>query len=141
MPYWGMWTGVWLMLVPSLFAWIGARLLLRSLRAPFLRERLFDYNMVVVVTSVWLFIGVIMATRLNAALALLIAATITPAGTFPLRRPLFQERWGLFGYVVFQLRMAVAFFGFWLLLALAPPLVAAAAPGARWIAAGACAAA
>ena len=42
------------------------------------------------------------------------------AGSFPARRALFDETWGLAGYLVWSLRLALASLGFWLLLAAAP---------------------
>jgi Zn-dependent protease with chaperone function len=55
---------------------------------------------------------------------------------YPARRVVFQETWSLGGYSLFFVRLIVAVFGFWILLALAPVLIHAAGPY-QWAAAGA----
>src|SRR5262245_24546439 len=124
-PPLGVWIGVSLALVPCLCAWLGARSLSRSRSLPFLSERLFDYyNATILVSALALFAAII-GTGLHTGLAVLVAVFTVPIGLHPLRGPLFQERWGIGRYVAFQARTTLAFYGFWLLLALAPSVVLA----------------
>ena len=51
---------------------------------------------------------------------------------YPLRRALFDERWGFTTYAVTMLRLCLAVAGFWLLLA-AAPLVAGTAGSLDWV--------
>ena len=61
------------------------------------------------------------------------------AAAYPLRKTLYQETWSLFGYFSFFLRLLLAGFGFWILLASLPALTAMAG-SYGWMAASALAA-
>lgn len=65
-------------------------------------------------------------------LPLMVASTM--AAAYPLRRAVHDETWSLFGYAAFFLRLAIAVWGFWAAVAVAPAVVGAAGDRA-WTAA------
>jgi Zn-dependent protease with chaperone function len=116
-----------LCLVPAAFRWWSGRSLLALLDDPLLPERLLEYrrrNRAVL----WSAIAASVALGGLADLVWTIPLTIVArsAAGYPLRRALYDERWGLGGYLAGMSRLLLAFGGFRLLLVLAPAMAAAA---------------
>ena len=112
--------------LPGLFAWWAGRGLTRLADDPVLPERLAAYqrrNGVVLVLAAGT-IAVLARGSFPWTLPLLLAATYV--GGFSLRKTVFGETWSLAGYLSFFGRLTVGLFGFWILLAAAPALVARA---------------
>src|ERR671922_1999933 len=120
------WPLLAFIVVPGVFAWWSGRRLVRRPDDPALAERLLartQHRQLVTFLSCaglgftagpyyWL-----------AVLALVVGLWI---GDYPSRRVLLDERWGLGTYLGWLLRFSIAWLGFWLVLLLAPTLIAAA---------------
>ena len=122
-------------LAPAAFSSWRGRALLDDLQDPTLPERLLALqrrNAPVLVISV---VALLFTApqRIGWALPLLIVARML-AG-YPLRRALHSETWSVWAYLSLYVRLIVAAFGFWLLVA-ALPALAARAGTSDWIVAG-----
>jgi Zn-dependent protease with chaperone function len=122
-------------LVPAIDRLWSGRRLRRLLDDPALAERLLASRRFSGLT-----IGLPLGTliywwprHLPWTLPLLIVARMTAA--YPLRKALYQETWPLGAYLSFFLRLAVGVYGFWIVLAFTPSIVAL---GGRfgWLVAG-----
>ena len=122
-------------IAPAVFAYWRGRGLLRDLDDPALPERLLALQRLtapVFGASIALLL-VTSPRRFVWALPLLILARLV--GAYPLRKTLHSETWSVWRYLSFYLRLIVAAFGFWLLIAALPAF--AASGGSRdWIVGG-----
>ena len=108
-------------LVPGLVAWWTGRALARSPDDPALPELLLARQQRLAAVAV--IAGLAVVATWAWALPLLLLALM--AGSWPLRRTLFEERWSLPRYLVAQLRAFTGWMGPYALLALMPLLVLA----------------
>ena len=123
-----------LALLPAAAVWWSNRALARNLDDPLFPERLFAARVRArsALMMAWMLIVVVGPDAATWLLFLMIV--MRGAAAYPLRRVLHGESWSLPAYLWFFTRLAVAFFGFWIALMLAPDLVARAGR-ADWIAA------
>ena len=120
-------------LLPAAVAWSTGRRLIRLIDDPALPERLIaGAQRRGVVTGVALTLVLFLAGRHSAWLLLLMLLSVL-AAAYPLRRALYAETWSLTGYIGFFVRLNVAVFGFWILVAFGP-LLATTAGSLDWLA-------
>lgn len=110
-------------LLPGFFAWWSGRQLLCRLDDPALPERLLrrqgqQQALLCACTAAAIF-----AVGRHGWIVGPCAMVAAWVGDLPSRRVLFDERWSLVTYLGWQARVTVAWFGFWMLLALAPILI------------------
>ncbi len=127
------WTGlaVLLVLLPGLLAWWSGRRLVRRRNDPALAERLFERRTRLAQVSAVLIVALyfVVPDRVLLGALLLVAGLLI--GSFPARKALFEETWGLGAYLRAVLRGVAAGLGFWILLA-ATPAIVGALPGFPW---------
>ena len=107
-------------LAPGLLNWIWGRGLLRLAEAADLPERLWRHRQRITLVTVW---GMIGSGVLGGWWMVPVVVVGLLVGWFPARRRLYEETWSLFEYASFQIRLYLAFGGFWILLALIPVLL------------------
>lgn len=112
--------GLAAMMAPGLWTWFQGRRLLRLVDDPALPERLaahWQRNVTFAYTSILIILLTFddwtLPAILTAAFGVLIAS-------FPLRRAVYDESWGIVAYVLTSVRLTIAHAGFWLLLLSAP---------------------
>lgn len=118
-------------LIPGLQAWVMGRRLIRLRDDPALPERLLKHQSRLVFTAATCLPILILAIPSQAIWAAPLAILGVLVGQFPARRVLFEEGWGLGGYLWHVLRFGLAGMGFWVLLA-ATPAIVPMADSARW---------
>jgi Zn-dependent protease with chaperone function len=113
-------------LVPGLFAWWSGRALVRRRDDPLLAEKLMARRQrAVVIVLLCAGLALVLAP-VRGLLLYGLASAAYVVGGFQCRRALYDEHWSFPRYVAGMLRFYVAYFGFWLLLAWTPDLIAAA---------------
>ena len=119
-------------LLPPFLQWRGGRALVRAMDDPALPELLeAARRRNGSITGLAFALLVVMSPgSLGWTIALLVVGHIV--ASYPLRKALYSETWTLAGYLGFMGRLAVAIWGFWLLLALLP-LQAPSAGRFDWI--------
>ena len=126
-------TAALIALVPAAVAWWTGRRLIRLVDDPALPERLVaNAQRRGVVTGIAL-ASVLTLTGRHSAWVLMLMFISLMAAAYPLRRALYAETWSLTGYIGFFVRLNVAVFGFWILVAFGPMLAATAGP-LDWVA-------
>jgi Zn-dependent protease with chaperone function len=129
------WTSVCVALLaclPALMSWWGYRALLRGGDPAVLPERMVALAQRVagaVVAAVALIV-ILVGWHTTWILPLLLLGV--GCTTHPARRILLGETWPLRRYLEWRARTFAALLGFWVLLAVAPAIVNAASPSARW---------
>lgn len=111
-------------LLPAIVTWWRSRALIRRLDDPALPERLLSAqrtNGTILGISVGL-LAINWTSSVWWSVPLLFLARL--ASTHQLRRALLRETWTLGAHLSFFVRLIVATFGFWVLLALAPSMIA-----------------
>jgi heat shock protein HtpX len=118
-----------LALVPGLYAWWTGRALLARVDDPAFPELLFAQAQRRTHVAVAAVVLSTFVTGPHWVWALPLFAVALLAGSFPFRRALYGETWGVGAYVGHSLLAFVGAAGFWLSLALAPVLVLALVDG------------
>ncbi len=113
--------------LPGLFAWWSGRGLARALDDPLLNERYFARGRRITLITIVAMVVVAVAEPEWALASVPLVFSGTLIGSFPSRRVLLEEDWGLGGYLSHQVRLLVGMFGPWMLL-LTGPLVFLAWP-------------
>jgi len=110
--------------LPGLLTWVWGRRLVRAVDDPTLPERVLGWrNRSAAAFAAGAAVLVVMLPgEIRWALPLLIFGRL--AGGFPARRALFDERWDFVSYLASLARLTLGVVGFWLLLILAPALIA-----------------
>jgi len=131
-------AGLVVMAVPGIFAWWSGRSLVRDTDDSALPERLAAHRGRVAGVSIGaVVVAAFFLSRHSLPLLYFGIYVGTLLGSFPTRKKLFGETWDFGTYFGYSLRALVAFAGPWLLLALAPSIVASRGDGAAaWITAG-----
>jgi hypothetical protein len=128
-----------LLLVPGLpllggvLAWLSGRYLIPERRSAMFPERWWQHVATLMGLGGLLAVAMVLGVSPDLwSLALALTAAALLVGHYPLRRAAYGEDWGVVRYVVTAARRAGAFFGFWMLVAIAPQLIVLA-PGHRWL--------
>jgi Zn-dependent protease with chaperone function len=116
---------------PALYAWWGGRRLARLAEDPALPERYLGQRLRVAQTAAVAVAVLLVLLRPHWVWAVPVMFLATQAAGFPSRRAILGESWGLRAYLGHVVRVTVAGFGFWLLLAFTPALIPDLGP-ARW---------
>lgn len=119
-----------LVLIPGLYAWVKGKHV-RSLQAddPLLAERFHAYQVAVLQMTLLCILLVSFFYRWQLAL---LAVLTMMAGSFPVRKDLYEETWNFPIYLYFKLRVFLASSGLIFLIGLIPFLAAKAGPW-RWL--------
>ena len=121
-------------LAPACFVLWRGRALARFANDPALPERMLAETRARLVVIVFALAIVTGAWTRHAIWAVPVLVVARMAASYPLRKVLYEETWSLGAYLSFFLRLWVAVFGFWILLAAAPGVLALTGTG-DWIAA------
>jgi Zn-dependent protease with chaperone function len=116
---------------PALYAWWGGRRLVRMAADPALPERYLGHRLRVAQTAAVAVALLLVLLRPHWVWAIPLMFLATQAAGFPSRRAILGETWGLGAYLGHVVRVTVAAFGFWLLLAFTPALIPDLGP-MRW---------
>lgn len=120
-----------LSLLPGVFSWISGIRLIQLRDDPALPERLHARSVQVGWFTAVAFVPVVMLPgSLVWKIPLVLLSLIL--GDFPVRRRVFEERWGLGRYLLFTGQIVAAVGAFWLILLFSPGLVAGAGTS-RWV--------
>jgi Zn-dependent protease with chaperone function len=129
-----------LLLLGWLLAWLDGRHLIRERRSPAFPERWWGYLTRLVGLGGLLLAAMVLGVSTQMwSLGLGLTAAALLVAHYPVRRAAYGESWGLVRYVLTAVRRGVAFFGFWIVLAVTPQLIVAV-PEHRWVAASSLAA-
>ncbi|NIR43301.1 MAG: M48 family metalloprotease [Gemmatimonadetes bacterium] len=111
------------LLLPALYTWWHGRRLVRRIDDPAFPElRMAGSQRLFLVVFVSAAVALVISWRFPAAKVAVLAISLIVA-RFPARRQIYNETWGLAGYAAHVIRLVVAFFGVWLVLAAAPAIV------------------
>jgi Zn-dependent protease with chaperone function len=113
-------------LIPGAMTWWWGRALPAYINDPALPERLLAFRQR---RSKRSFPAILVACLLGGNLSplfILVNIFSVVACSFPSRRTLFSEKWGFFSHLYFQIRLIVAFGGFWFALLLTPYILLSA---------------
>ncbi len=117
-----------MLVMPPLAAWIWGRRLVRGRNDPRLPERWLAYFGSLAKLGLLCASGLLVAADAAGLPLALLLLLVTAAGSFPARRALLDESWGLGSFLAFVLRFSLPLFLFWLVLAAAPAAVMATGP-------------
>lgn len=109
--------------LPGLFAWWSGGRIVRRLDDPALPERLLQRNAHLQLLLIASVAAAVVSRARYSWIALALGLLAVWVGDLPSRRVLFEERWSLGTYLGWQVRLTLAWFGFWMLLAIAPVVV------------------
>ncbi len=120
-------------LAPAILRWWWGRALLAHANDPALPERMLAVARRSRVASGMAMVPLIALSPRSAAWTLPLLALSRLVAAYPSRRALFEEHWGLIGYLSFWLRLFAGAYGLWIVMALLPLLVPLAG-GFDWLA-------
>ena len=124
-----------LLLLGWLIAWLDGRHLIPDRRSPAFPERWWTYLTRLVALGGLLVAAMVLVVSVHMwSLGLALTAGALLAAHHPVRRAAYGESWGLVRYAVTAVRRGVAWYGFWIVLAVMPQLIVVAA-SRRWLAA------